>query len=209
MAGKKNKESTAFKSLSLIYSRGRGWCFSQSDFGHFGSRSAIDFALHDLEKKGTIRRIYRGLYDYPRFSSFLNQTMGPDMDQAARALARKFNWYIQPTSSTAQNLIGLSTQVAARYEYMSNGPNKTYKILEGGTLYFKTSKLKESGFKHNESSIIVQAIKGYNSKSAIEQDNILLMRKWLPDELKEKVLKDTKTVTGWVHDVIFNICSGG
>lgn len=207
MSGKKQKESTAFKTLSLIYGKGRGWCFSQNDFGHFGSRSAIDYTLHDLEKKGTIRRINRGLYDYPRQSSLLNQTLGPDMDQAARALARKFNWYIQPTSSTAKNLIGLSTQVVARFEYMSNGPSRRFEITEGGEIHFKSSKQKESGFKFNESAILVQAIKGYENRNSLNQNDLAQMKKWLPGNMREKILKDTKTVTGWVHDIIFKICT--
>jgi predicted transcriptional regulator of viral defense system len=31
-----------------------------------GSRQAVDLALHRLAKKGTLRRLARGLYDYPR-----------------------------------------------------------------------------------------------------------------------------------------------
>jgi hypothetical protein len=33
----------------------------------------------------------RGLYDYPKFSSLLNQPLSPDIQQVAYALARKFN----------------------------------------------------------------------------------------------------------------------
>ena len=207
MAGKKQIDSVDSKSLSLIYGQGRGWCFSQKDFGHLGSRSSIDNALHRLENKGTIRRIYRGLYDYPRHSKLLNQIMGPDMDQVARALARKFNWYIQPTSQTAQNLIGLSTQIVARFEYMSNGPSRSLCISDGNEIFFKSSNLKESGFKLNESAILVQAIKGFESKEGLGQKEFNQLKRWLPDHLKERVLMDTKTVTGWVHDIIFKLCT--
>jgi hypothetical protein len=52
-----------------------------------GGRPTVDSALHRLEKRGEIRRVIRGIYDYPSFSKFLGQTLSPDIDQVARALA--------------------------------------------------------------------------------------------------------------------------
>ena len=37
-----------------------------------------------------IRRVIRGIYDYPKFSDLLRQPLSPDIDQVAEALARKF-----------------------------------------------------------------------------------------------------------------------
>ena len=56
--------------------------------------------------------IPRGSADYPRQSELLGQ-LSQDIDQAAQARARKFNWRIQPAGDTALNLLGLSTQVPA------------------------------------------------------------------------------------------------
>jgi integrase len=70
----------------------------------------------------------RGIYDYPRFSKLLDQSLSPDIDQVARALARKFRWCIQPTGATALNFLGLSTQVPARAVYLSDGPDRVYQI---------------------------------------------------------------------------------
>jgi Fic family protein len=36
-----------------------------------GSRQAVDLALHRLAKRGTLRRLARGLYDYPRIDPAL------------------------------------------------------------------------------------------------------------------------------------------
>ena len=75
--------------LATIYGNGRGWAFSQKDFSHLGSREAIDLALHRLQNKKTIRRVLRGLYDYPQFSKLLNTELSPDIDQAAHAHQRQ------------------------------------------------------------------------------------------------------------------------
>jgi hypothetical protein len=107
---------------------GSGWAFSPRDFADFGGRSTIDTALHRLAQKGQVRRVIRGIYDYPRFSKFLAQQLGPDIDQVARAVARKFRWRIQPSGALALNLLGLSTQVPARAIYLSDGPDRAYKL---------------------------------------------------------------------------------
>jgi hypothetical protein len=54
--------------------------------------------------------------------------LSPDVDQVARAIARKFGWRIQPSGAIAANLLGLSTQVPARAAYLSDGPDRSYKI---------------------------------------------------------------------------------
>jgi hypothetical protein len=64
--------------LSRIYGNGRGWAFSQKEFADLGARSAIDSSLHRLEKEGVIRRVIRGIYDYPRFSETLKKSVAPD-----------------------------------------------------------------------------------------------------------------------------------
>jgi hypothetical protein len=38
-------------------------------------------------KKGKIRRINRGVFDYPKYSDLLNQYLSPDIEQVARAYA--------------------------------------------------------------------------------------------------------------------------
>ena len=105
-----------------------GWAFSQADFADLGARSTIDSALHRQERKSVIRRVIRGIYDYPRHSKALGGPTSPNIDQIAHALARKFAWRIQPDGATAQNLLGLSTQVPARVVYLSDGPDRSYTV---------------------------------------------------------------------------------
>src|SRR5277367_6165672 len=121
-------QSIEDKLVSRIYGNGRGWAFSQADFADLGGRSAIDLALHRREHDGIIRRVIRGIYDYPGYSKTLRGPVSPDIDQVAHALARKFVWRIQPDGATAQNLLGLSTQVPAQAVYLSDGPDRSYAL---------------------------------------------------------------------------------
>ena len=196
-------QSVDNKLVSRIYGRQRGWAFSKNDFLDIGGDAAIRKALSRLELKGTIRRVLRGLYDYPRFSKLLNEQMGPDIDQVAQALARKSGWRIQPSENTALNLLGLSTQVPAQAVYLSDGPSKTV-ALGSRALAFKKRSLKESGFKHRESELVVQALKALGGDRIDAQIRARLAEA-VPSAMWRKMVRDTKTAPAWVHEIIRTI----
>ncbi len=191
------------KVVSRIYGNQRGWSFSKSDFLDLGGDDATRKALSRLVAKGTIRRVLRGLYDYPRISKLLDEQMGPDLDQVARALARKHGWRIQPSENTALNVLGLSTQVPAQAVYLSDGPGKAYAIGKR-QLLFKKRALKESGFKHRESELVVQALKALR-RERIDSQTRRKLSKAFPAATWMKMVRDTKTASAWIHDVIRTI----
>jgi len=162
--------------------------------------------LYKLVTAGTIRRVCRGIYDYPKFSELLQQELSPDFDQVAQAFARKFNWRIQPAGDAALNLLGLSTQVPGRLVYLSDGPNRQYEI-GNYTLEFKKSALKDVGFKYRESGLIVQALKALGQER-VDEAVIATLRKQLDEPACKRVLKDTVTATGWVYETIKRVCGG-
>lgn len=197
------------KIVSRIYGRGRGWAFGANDFASDFGRSSVDWALSKLVAAGTIRRIGRGIYDYPKYSELLQAALAPDFDQVAQALARKFNWRIQSSGDAALNLLGLSTQVPARLEYLSDGPNREYEIgdaMHPITLAFKKSALKDVGFKHRESGLLVQALKALG-KERIDEATIAALRERFDEPMRKRILKDTVTATGWVYEAIKRICA--
>jgi len=187
-------QSIEDKLVSRIYGNGRGWAFSQADFADLGSRSAIDLALHRRQRESVIRRVIRGVYDYPRHSDAIRGPVSPDIDQVAHALARKFAWRIQPDGATAQNLLGLSTQVPARIVYLSDGPDRSYTV--GKTLLaFQHTALKEAGFKLPESRLIVQALKA-SGENRITRKIIAKIRKRFDHALRQRILVDKETSNG-------------
>ncbi|MEZ6081090.1 MAG: DUF6088 family protein [Pirellulaceae bacterium] len=197
-------QTIADKALTKIYGNGRGWSFSQVDFANLGGRDALDKALERLALKGTIRRVIRGIYDYPRYSELLDQELGPDIYQVANALARKFGWRIHPDGASSLNLMGISTQVPARYIFQSDGPNREYEIGKT-SLQFVQKPTKEMNFKYDESAVIVHGLKSLGDAN-IDETVIAKVREWLPVNKRDKVLRDTARVTGWVYEAIQKIC---
>lgn len=57
-------------------------------------------ALTSLTRRGIIRRVRRGLYDMPKVNRALGE-LSPDIDEAARAIARRQRWKIVPESAWA------------------------------------------------------------------------------------------------------------
>ena len=193
------------KVLSRIYGNGKGYAFSSSDFIDKFSINNIDKALSSLTKKKKIRRVARGIYDYPKYSELLQKELSPDIEQVARAYARKFNWKIEVSGDTALNILGLSTQVVGNYTYLSNGSNKKYTLENGTTIEFKKSSLKNIGFKHKESSLIVQALRALG-KERVDENTINAIRTKVNPSKFQKILNDTKSSTVWIYETIKKIC---
>ena len=192
------------KIISRIYGNGRGFSFSQNEFSDLGSTDAVRKSLSRLEQAEKIRRVFRGVYDYPKYSKRLKQRLSPDIPQIASALARKFNWRISPTGDTALNILGLSTQVPGRYTYLCDGVNRSYQI-GNLSLEFKKTTLKEIGFKYQESELLVQAIKAL-TKERITDEIIQQLHEKLTSKQCTKILKDTQLTTAWIYEIIKNIC---
>lgn len=195
------------KILSRIYGRGRGWAFTKTDFVAGFGEANIHQALSKLARAGKIRRVCHGVYDYPRYSELLGQALGPDIDQVAQALARKFNWRIQPSGEAALNLLGLSTQVPGRWIYLSDGPSREYSIGQDGRqiLAFRKSSLKDTGFKYRESGLLVQALKALG-KERVDTAVIEALRRRLEPKLCRRILSDTRAVAGWILQIIKQVC---
>ena len=191
----------------FISGHGRGWAFSSNDLIKKFERQQIDNVLSDLVKAKKIRRVSRGIYDYPKYSELLQKELSPDIEQVARAIGRKFNWRIEVSGQSALNILNLSTQIQAKYIYLSDGPNKSYKLFNDVEIEFKKSVLKDIGFKYKESSLIVQALKSLG-KEHITDEIIEIIKEQIEPKMYEKILKDTQSTTVWVYEIIKQICKG-
>lgn len=195
--------------IRVIYGHGRGWAFSKKDFAVLALPATIDRSLARLAEKGTIRRLGRGIYDYPRFSKLLGQSLGPDMDQVAHALARKHGWNIQVSGNAALNILGLSTQVPTQHLYLSDGITKTYDIA-GQILQFKKAKMTHLSVKYPQSSLLVQALDALGKEPLSESQKAVIRQYLQPDgdvtqDLQARILKDTQYVTSWIYEAIQNL----
>jgi Family of unknown function (DUF6088) len=178
---------------------GDGKAFSAKDFLDIASRGTIDMALSGLTRSGTIRRVRRGLYDMPKVSGALGGKLSPDIDEAARAIARRQRWKIVPEGAWAANLLGLSTQVPAKITYLTDGPNKEVPIGRR-SIHFKHARPKAMAGLEGKLALVVQALR-YLGKEGVGAKEIETLRAGLSAAEKRKLAKDTRFGVDWIYEV--------
>lgn len=109
--------------MRRVRASGRGSVFTPSDFLTVAARSAVDQALSRLVKGGQLRRLARGLYDFPKVHPKLGP-LSPAPDDVAQALARETGSHVQIAGARAANALGLSAQVPAKSTYLTDGPSR-------------------------------------------------------------------------------------
>jgi hypothetical protein len=109
--------------MKRVRASGRGSVFTPSDFLTVAVRSSVDQALSRLVKSGQLRRLARGLYDFPKLHPKLG-LLSPAPDDVAHALARETGSQVQIAGARAANALGLSTQVPAQSTYLTDGPSR-------------------------------------------------------------------------------------
>ena len=106
--------------IRRIRGKGRGWVFTPKDFLDLAPRNVVDQVLLRLTRSGMIRKIDRGVYDFPKQSAKLG-ILSPDPGRIALALAAQKGDTLQPSGALAANLLGLTTQVPGRRVYLTSG----------------------------------------------------------------------------------------
>ena len=193
--------------LARVRGKGRGCVFSSKDFLDLGDRNPVDKALSRLCEQDIIRRVTTGIYDFPREDEELGGRLSSDIQQVARAIARKNGVSIQPSGALAANLLGLSTQVPAKIVYLTNGKSRTVEI-NNRTLIFKRVKPREMRPGNEISILVIQALR-FLGKERIEKNIIDHLRRQLSDSDRKKLLKDVRYMEDWIWEVTQRITSKG
>lgn len=183
-----------------------GSVFTTSDFVDITTDNNLRQITFRLENEGKIRRILPGIYDKPMYSQILDQEVSPDINAVAEAIARKNNWSIIPSGNVALNLLGISTQVPAKWEYFSSGDTKDYQV--GNTsINFTHRADKELNRMSTKTALVIQAIKALGDENISDEIIVKLANK-LTIEEKTQLLTEAKPTTVWIYEVIKRICRG-
>lgn len=178
--------------------------FIINDFIDIAEYDTIRKTLNRLDEEKKILKIMRGIYYQPRFSELLQEYEAPSPHQVALAIARKFNWTIAPSGITALNMLGISTQVSAKWTYISDGNYKTFELGKI-TIEFKRRNNREIAGMSYKTALIIQGIKALG-RNKVDDISIIKMREMLSDAEKQTLLEEAKASLIWVYQVIKIIC---
>ena len=184
------------KLRSRIYGSGRGSAFTPNDFLDLGSRDAVDKALSRMATQGTIRRLARGLYEYPREHPELGM-LSPDIERVAKALAGKDRIRLQPAGAYATNLLGLSEQVPARIVFLTDGPSRTVKIGRQEIQLRRTTP-RNMAAAGRLSGLLMQALR-HLGQAHITRARVEHLKRTLPKKERRQLLKDLPLAPAWMH----------
>ncbi len=180
----------------------QGRVYFISDFAQHGNDVFISRLLSECVNDGLLLRIANGIYYKPIETKF--GVLYPSVDELVKAIARRDNAQILPTGATAENLLGLSTQVPTLYVYLTSGSARKI-VLRGQTITLKRSVPRNFACKSDFMATLIQALK------SIGKDNVTDEHKQTITALLQKHLDkgtcndDLKTAPVWVRKLVSGI----
>ena len=198
MSERKSSHSIEYRIQASIRGRGRGCVVVPADFLEIGSRQAVDLALHRLTQKGIIRRLARGVYDFPKKHPVLG-TLAPSAEKVAAALAIRDHTRIQPAGAYAANVLGLSDQVPAKAVFLTNGPTRTVKICST-SIQLRRTTARNMAATGRLSGLLIQALRAIGKEHVTKQHRVHLKHA-LPARQRRELLKDLTLAPAWMHPI--------
>lgn len=187
------------KVITAIRTRGRGSVFTPREFYGLGNPHAITMALIRLTRKGTLRRVARGLYDLPRLHPKLG-LLAPTPDAIARALAGRDSSRVQPAGGYSANLLGLSDQVPMKVVFLTDGFSR--KVAVGSQqIVLKRTTPRNMATAGRISGLVIQALRWIGQRHV--DDRLLeILRNRLNAGDKKQLLTDLKYAPAWIAAVM-------
>ncbi len=181
--------------VSKIYGKKRGWVFTPSSFFNLGTKDAVWKALERLTFKGTICRLARGLYYYPKKHPVLGE-LPASCDLIGKALADRDSIRIQPSGAYAANLLGLTEQVPAKIIFLTDGKGRTINIGNRQIVLIRTAP-KNVVAAGRISGLVIQALR-YMGKDHVDARMIKKLQNKLSMRDKKQLMKDVQYAPDWI-----------
>ena len=192
-------ESIVTKIKKRIYRKDRGFVFTKSHFFDLGSRTAVAKALERLADAGVIRRLSRGLYEYPKHHPEFG-VLPVNYEQVAQALAGRDNLKIQPSGAYAANLLGLSDQVPAKLVFLTDGSHKKIQI-GNRSIVLKRTTPKNMAAAGKISGLVIQALR-FIGQENIDDRVIAILKRKLTEKDKQILISDLRYASAWIEKVV-------
>jgi len=192
-------QSIDSKILSRIYGRGKGCVVTPGDFMDLGSRQAVDLVLHRLAKKGTLRRLSRGLYDYPRTDPDLG-LLSPTTDAIVKALKGRDKILLQPSGGYAANLLGLSDQVPMKIVFLTDGPARRVQLGKQ-VIMLKHTTPRAMATAGRVSGLVIQALR-HIGQGHVDDAVVARLQKRLSADDRKLLLQDIRYAPAWIAAIL-------
>jgi len=195
---KKSPLAIDSKILAAIKKQGRGSVFVPVDFLGIGSRKAVDVAFHRLVRQGAVRRLARGIYDFPKEHPVLGP-LEPSAEAIARALAGRDRTRLQPAGAYAANTLGLSEQVPTKIVFLTDGPARTVRVGPT-TIQLRRTTPKNMETAGRLSGLLIQALRELG-QAHVTPARIAHLKRTIPFSKRKELLRDIRLAPAWMHSI--------
>ncbi len=190
------------KIRNQIKSDEAGALYFISDFAEHGNDVFISRVLSECVNDGLLLRIANGIYCKPIETRF--GPLFPSVEELVKAIARRDNAQILPTGETAQNQLGLSTQVPMNSVYLTSGSARKL-VLRGRTVTLKRSVPRNFACKNDFMAALIQALKSIG-KANLTEEHLSTIVGLLKEHLDDATYADDlKTAPIWVRKMLSEI----
>lgn len=173
-----------------------GAVFTPAQFASMGSRDAVDKALQRLVARGELRRLSRGLYDKPLEDPVLGR-LWPTVEAIVSSLRGKDRLRLQPTGAYAANLLGLSEQVPARVEFLTDGTSRTVKAGPIRIVLKRTTP-RQMAAADRTTGLVIQGLRSLGP-GHVTPKHLAHLRKRLPARERRLLSTDLALAPLWMH----------
>ena len=185
------------KIMKRVRGHGRGsWVCGAKDFLDLGNRAAVDQALSRLHGRGVLRRVRRGLYDWPRPSRVLNRSAPTNVPATVAAIARRDGIRIMPNGILAAHRLGLTNAVPAKAEYWTDGASRTVQ-LGPRTVRLKHMNPNLMKWANKPAAPVVSALAWLGPTIAGDPATVNRLRRQLPDSVKQDLVAGAAQLPTW------------
>lgn len=195
-------DSVESKIRARVRKAGRGSVFVPGDFVDLGNRQSVDFALHRLVKSGDMRRLARGIYDYPKSHPLLG-LLSPPVEDVAKALAGRDKLRLQPSAAYAANLLRLTEQVPAKVVFLTDGPSRRFK-LGAREIVLKRTTPRAMAAAGRMSGLVIQALK-HLGRQHVTMERVAPLRKLLKETDRKQLKEDVDLAPAWMRPFLMFI----
>lgn len=198
-------DSVESKIRARVRKAGRGSVFVPADFSALGNRQSVDFALHRLVKQGVLRRLARGIYDYPKSHPQLG-LLSPSIEAIADTLTGRDKIRLQPSAAYAANLLHLTEQVPAKVVFLTDGPSRRIKIGPREIILKRTTP-KAMTASGRMSGLVIHGLK-HLGRQHVTMERIAPLRSLLSERDRKQLKEDVGLAPAWMQPFLLSVAEG-
>ena len=203
---KAEMESVSNKIESRIRKSGRGKFVFASQFAAFASQDAAVKTLQRLMASGTLIRISRGVYYYPRIDTRYGLgIIQPTLGEIALAIAARDRVKVFPTGAYALHALGLSDQVPANAVFITNGSDRQLDVCRGRMIQFRHSdNARNFAYRSPQMQLIVSALKEIGEGKATDSE-LQRIREVLVVIPAQSFAHDVTLAPAWIREILLSL----